>query len=111
MSQNNSNAKTAMGGVAIKTKNVVPQNKTIVISACQGTEMAYPLEEQKHGLFTYFLLKKIQQQKGDISLGALTNYLIEEVPKQSRKEKGSTQTPTVVTSKVLSDTWKNMKIM
>lgn len=98
-------------GVAIKTKNVVPQNKTIVISACQGTEMAYPLEEQKHGLFTYFLLKKIQQQKGDISLGALTNYLIEEVPKQSRKEKGSTQTPTVVTSKVLSDTWKNMKIM
>lgn len=98
-------------GVSIKPKEVVPQNKTIVISACQGTETAYPSEEQKHGLFTYFLLKKIQQNKGDVSLEALTNYLIEEVPKQCRKEKGTTQTPTVMTSKDISDIWKTMKIM
>ena len=98
-------------GVSIKPKEVVPQNKTIVISACQGTETAYPSEEQKHGLFTYFLLKKIQQNKGDVSLEALTNYLIEEVPKQCRKEKGTTQTPTVMTSKDMSDNWKTMKIM
>lgn len=98
-------------GVAIKSKEVIPQNQTVVFAACKGTEMAYPSEEQKHGLFTYYLLKKIQQTSGNVSLEALSNYIIEEVPKHAIKEKGSIQTPSIIPAKNLNDRWKSMKLM
>ena len=40
-------------GVMIKAKDIQPRGKMVVLSACQGAETAYPLEDQKHGLFTY----------------------------------------------------------
>lgn len=97
-------------GVAIKAKDVIPQNKTVVISACQGVEMAYPYEEQKHGLFTYCLLKKIQDSKGDITLGELSDYVKVNVPQYSRKENGKSQTPAVIPSQAVVNSWQSMKL-
>ena len=52
-------------GVAIKSKAEAPKGNMLVISAAQGNETAYPYREKRHGLFTYFLLKKLQETKGN----------------------------------------------
>ena len=50
-------------GIAIKAKPQAPQGKMVVFSAAQGDETAYPYKEKEHGLFTYYLLKKLQETK------------------------------------------------
>ena len=62
-------------GVAIKPKASTPGGNVIVFSAATGDETAYPYDEKGHGLFTYFLLKKLQENKGNVTLGELSAYL------------------------------------
>lgn len=96
-------------GVAIKAKSDAPQGNVIVFSAAQGDETAYPYKEQGHGLFTYFLLKKLQETKGETTLGELANYIVSGVKKTSIVENGKIQTPTVTTSGNTIN-WKEMKM-
>ncbi len=97
-------------GVAIKTKPAVPQGNMIVFSATKGDETSYSYNDQHHGLFTYYVLKKLQETGGDVSLGELADYLQKEVSRQSFSEFSKVQTPTVLTSRTLSDDWKNLMI-
>ena len=97
-------------GVAIKAKPVNLQGNMIVFSAAQGDEASYSFKEQHHGLFTYFLLRKLQETKGDVSLGELADYLRNEVKRQSFTENNKVQTPTVATSQSISDNWKNLRL-
>ena len=62
-------------GVALKTKSGVPQGNMVVFSAAQGDETAYPNREQQHGLFTYYLLKKLQETEGNVELKELGDYV------------------------------------
>lgn len=101
---------TAARGVAIKPKEEVPTGKLIVFSAAQGDETAYPYTEKRHGMFTYFLLKKLQETKGDVSLSELGNYIVDNVSKESVVSNGKSQTPTVTASPSVADTWQNMKL-
>lgn len=97
-------------GVAIKSKPNAPLGKMVVFSAAQGDETAYPYKEKSHGLFTYFLLKKLQESKGMCSLGELGNYVTSQVSRNSIVINKKSQTPTVIPSQTLSDSWKNMKL-
>ena len=74
---------TSARGVVIKAKQTAPKGNMIVLSAAQGDETAYPYKEKGHGLFTYYLLKKMQETKGDVTLGELTEYVIDQVGKKS----------------------------
>jgi len=85
-------------GVALKVKADAPQGNTVVFSAATGDETAYPYKEKGHGLFTYYVLKKLQDTKGDVSLGDLGNYVSQEVRKQSVVINHKSQTPTVIPS-------------
>lgn len=97
-------------GIAIKAKQATPTGKMVVFSAAQGDETAYPYKEQGHGLFTYFLLKKLQESKGNCTLGDLGDYILKEVSRKSIVENGKPQTPTVVPATGMSDDWKNWKL-
>lgn len=97
-------------GIAIKAKQATPTGKMVVFSAAQGDETAYPYKEQGHGLFTYFLLKKLQESKGNCTLGDLGEYILKEVSRKSIVENGKPQTPTVVPATGMSDDWKNWKL-
>ena len=97
-------------GVAIKPKEDMPTGKLIVFSAAQGDETAYPYAEKKHGMFTYYLLKKLQDTKGDTTLGELMNYVTKEVKQQSVLQNKKSQTPKVTPSQSVADTWQNMKL-
>lgn len=97
-------------GVAIKSKPVQPKGNMVVLSASQGDETAYPYKKKKHGMFTYFLLKKLQETKGNVSLGELETYLNKKVNQQSFIEIGKFQTPTINVSNSLTEKWKALKI-
>ena len=93
-------------GVAIKARSGMPQGKMVVFSAAQGDETAYPNNEEKHGMFTYFLLKKLQETKGDVTLHELGEYIKTNVSQQSILLNGKSQTPCVIPSASLSASWK-----
>lgn len=97
-------------GVAIKTKQQAPQGKMVVFSAAQGDETAYPLKDKEHGLFTYFLLKKLKETKGDVTYEELGKYITEQVSRKSIVANSKSQTPTVTPSQSVANSWKTMKL-
>nr|MCR5191945.1 caspase family protein [Bacteroidales bacterium] len=66
-------------GVAIKPKEETPQGNLVVFTSASGAETAHQYEEKGHGLFTYFLLKKLQETNGATTLGDLYDYLSKNV--------------------------------
>ena len=95
-------------GVAIKVKSGIPKGNMVVMSAAQGDETAYFHHEAKHGLFTYYLLRKLKETKGSVTLGELSSYIQNEVRKFSIVENGKSQTPTVQASDKLIDSWQSL---
>lgn len=100
----------ATRGITIKTKMHVPDDKLIVLSATSNDETAFPIEQQKHGLFTYTLLRKIQETGGDITWGELADYVTATVKNRSIDINGKLQTPTVSVSSSMKDIWRNLKL-
>ena len=97
-------------GVAIKAKAAAPEGNMVVLSAAQGDETAYSYKENGHGLFTYFLLKKLKETKGNVTLGELGDYVKQQVSRISIVENGKSQTPSVISSGRLGDQWRSMKL-
>lgn len=97
-------------GVAIKSKHSSPYGNMVVFTAAQGDETAYPWKEQKHGLFTYYLLKKLDETDGDVTLGELSDYLEKQVRRQSFANSGKMQTPATLISSNLQGEWRTMKL-
>lgn len=95
-------------GVAIKVKYGAPKGNMVVMAAAQGDETAYFNKEAKHGLFTYYLLKKLKETKGSVTLGDLSSYIQDEVSKYSIVVNGKSQTPTVQASDNLKGRWESM---
>ena len=97
-------------GIAIKAKNGVPQGNMVVFSAAQGDETAYPNREKQHGMFTYYLLKKLQSTGGDVTLQDLGNYITTNVRQQSIVINGKLQTPCVIPSAAMGTSWQTWKL-
>ncbi len=97
-------------GVAIKPRDFEPQGNVVVFSATQNDETAMPYRDKNHGLFTYYLLKKLQDSKGTTTVGELSDYVTDRVRKASVEVNGKAQTPTVRTPIALSDTWRTWQL-
>lgn len=97
-------------GVAVKVKQGIPQGNTVVFSAAHGDETAYVYDEQKHGLFTYYLLKSLKEADSSLTLGELADYVTEKVMQQSVKMNSRMQTPTVIISPAIEKSWKSIAI-
>lgn len=93
-------------GVAIVPKQSKPSGNMVVISATQGDETAFPYKEKAHGMFTYFLLKKLQDTNGSCTLGDLSDYVTTNVKRSSIVNNSKIQTPSVVTSQNASSNWR-----
>lgn len=99
----------AARGVAIKAKSEHPIGNTVVFTASTDKQTAYPYEEKGHGMFTYYLLKKLRDTKGNCTLGELGSYICDEVAKQAIVTNGKEQTPVVLTSGIW-DNWQDAKL-
>lgn len=93
-------------GVVIKPKETLLKGPVAVISATYGDETAKAFTEKSHGLFTYFLLKKLKESKGETTLEELAGYLRDVVLKHSLVINGKSQTPTIRSSDSIQDKWK-----
>lgn len=97
-------------GVALKANPGQPQGNMVVFSAASNDETAYPDNDEQHGLFTYYLLKKLQETKGNVTLQALSDYISTNVRQQSIVKNGKPQTPCVTPSAAVADTWQSWKL-
>ncbi len=93
-------------GVSIKAKPSAPQGNMLVFTAATGDQTAYPYKEMGHGLFTYFLLKKLQDTKGAATIGDIVSYVSEKVEQQSVVVNGRSQTPTFTSSSSIPGNWR-----
>lgn len=96
--------------VVIKPKETAPKGNMLVLSATSGNETALPYTDKNHGLFTYYLLKKLQDTKGNTTLKELSDYVIENVKRQSNFINSKPQTPTVSLSGNMGQLWQNIRL-
>ena len=92
--------------VKVKPKESQPEGNMVVFSASSGEQSSLPYKDQQHGIFTYFLLKKLQETQGDIKYGELANYLTEEVGINSLLINDKEQNPQVSVSPAIQENWK-----
>lgn len=97
-------------GVALVARQERPTGNLVVFSAASDDQTAFPYKDQGHGLFTYYLLKKLQSTKGNTTLGDLGQYIIDNVKQKSVVINRKLQTPTVTCSTDFSGDWKNSKL-
>ncbi|MEE2954413.1 MAG: caspase family protein [Bacteroidota bacterium] len=97
----------ASRGVRIKPKGGTLNGNIVVFSASSGEQSALPYHKEGHGMFTYYLLKKLQESKGSVKMGELADYLKDEVSLQSLKINKKEQDPVVNTSKDIVENWKD----
>lgn len=97
-------------GVALKPRTADPEGNMFVLSAASDQQTALPYREKNHGLFTYFLLKKLQDTKGNVSLKDLSKYVEENVTKNSMTVNRKLQTPRTSVSGSLKETWGSKKL-
>ena len=96
-------------GVALKAQPGKPQGNTVVLSAAQGDQTAQLNDKEKHGMFTYYLLKKLQESSGNVTLNELSQYIIREVERRSAVI-NKPQTPCVSAAPAVANQWQNWKL-
>jgi WD40 repeat protein len=99
----------AMKGSKLKPRDNSLSGNIVVLSSSTGEESSGVYRTNKHGYFTYFLLKKLQETKGDVTLGDLLNDVKQKVQKQSTLE-SRPQTPGVNYSPAVNPVWENWKL-
>ena len=73
--------------------------------ASSEEQVALPYKEKQHGMFTYHLLKKLQESKGEISYGELFDYLERNVSIESLRINYKEQDPKLSISDTVHDSW------
>jgi len=85
---NNGSRTIGLRGAAtkkIETRSEMIQGYTVVFNAAKLAYSANAYHKEKHGLYTYLLLKKIKETNGNIKLSELYNFLEKEMEKISKK--------------------------
>ncbi len=100
----------AARAVKIAPKENVLSGNIVVFTASSGEQSALPYKEKQHGMFTYFLLKKLQATKGDVAYSELDEYLKQNVSVESLRVNKKEQDPKVNISINVQDTWQNWKL-
>lgn len=100
----------AARGVAREAKEEILEGNAVVFSASSGDETAMTYEEKSHGLFTYYLLKKLQETGGNVTYDELAFYIKQNVKKEAFLINEKPQNPVIATSPAATSTWKSMKL-
>jgi len=100
----------ATRGVKIKPKENTLAGNIVVFTSSSGEQSSLPFKNKQHGIFTYYLLKKIQETAGNSSYEELFNYLKKEVDLNCVKVNSKEQTPDLLFSTELGDNWKSWKL-
>jgi len=97
----------AMRGVRVPPKENLLHGNMVVFSSSSGKESSGAYHEMQHGMFTYFLLKKLQETGGDIIYQELSDYLYEYVGRESLLINDKLQFPQTLISPEIELEWEN----
>jgi len=100
----------AAKGVKIVPKKTALKGKLVLFSASSAEQSALPHAEMGHGMFTYFLLKKLQESNGEANLSELDAYLSKQVPIKSTLMHSREQNPKTQYSPVVADEWGSWRL-
>ncbi len=95
----------AARGIRIEPNKDVISGNLVIFTASSGNQTAFPYFAKQHGMFTYFLLKKLQESSGNVAYGTLSEYLKSEVVHNSVKINDADQTPVTQYSYEVEDSW------
>ena len=101
----------ALKSVAFKPNDATLKGNLVALSSSSGVESSGIYQQEKHGLFTYFLLKKIKETKGEITLKELSDYLKKEVALESVVVNDKKQTPQVLFSTDVEGKWEKWRLV
>jgi hypothetical protein len=93
--------------IGITPDPAAPRGNTIAFASSSGNERSGVYSEKKHGYFTYFLLKKLQETSGAVTYGEMFSYIHDNVKRASHNTK--LQTPGSIPSPTVANTWENWK--
>ncbi len=82
----------------------------VVFSASSKKQQALPYHKKHHGLFTYCLLKILQETKGKITYKQLSELLPQRVGNEALNNSIGKQTPETNASPKLKNAWKKWKL-
>ena len=100
----------AARGVKIKPTEGLLNGNLVVFSSSSGDQSSLPYKEKHHGMFTYYLLKKLQESKGNIKLKELSEYLKEQVSISSIIKNSKEQNPQMLISPEMQDVWEDINL-
>lgn len=95
-------------GVAYAPDEDELTGNVVVLSAASAEETAHAYDKHQHGMFTYFLLNKLSQTKGNVTLEELFKFVNTNVMQISFDENQKLQTPSVNVSDAMIEKWKNI---
>ena len=95
----------ASRGIKLTPKRDALSGNIVVFSATSADQTALPYTEKNHGMFTYFLLKKLQESKGQCTYSELYNYLNKNVGDHSLRVNRKDQTPEVNMASQVQESW------
>lgn len=97
-------------GIVHNVRKEQASGNVVVLTATSDTETALSYDEKAHGLFSYYLMKKLQDTKGEVTFGELYDYVNQEVTRKSVVTMRKKQTPSVNVSNNLKNTWREIKL-
>ena len=92
-----------------KTKGMRLRGNAVIFCAADFTKTVYGFNEKKHGFFTYYLLKTLRENMGNIDYGQLFDEIKDAVSFESSLQ-GKQQIPTIVVGGKVKDTWQKHKL-
>ncbi|MDC1369137.1 caspase family protein [Cyclobacteriaceae bacterium] len=99
----------ASRGVRVRPKEGSLSGNLVVFSASSGEQSSLPYYEEGHGMFTYYLLKKLQESQGNINFGELSDYLTEKVSYESLIKNKVEQDPITSFSQKVAEEWRKWR--
>jgi hypothetical protein len=97
--------------VKVKPKAPYLQGNVIIFSSSSNEEESGAYHQEKHGLFTYYFLKKVQETRGKVTYKELYDFLQKNVVLRSVLVNDKNQTPTVQFSNEVEFYWENWKLV
>ena len=100
----------AARGIKIRAKEDPLNGNLVVFTASSGEQSSLAFKEKQHGIFTYFLLQKLQESKGSVSYNELSKYIHDNVSLQSVLINDKEQSPQVNVSNSIGSEWEKFDL-
>jgi hypothetical protein len=99
----------ALKGVKIKPQEATLAGNLVVMSSSSAEESSTIYKDKNHGMFTYFLLKKMQETKGNVSYKNMFDDVYAKVRLESVTINNKNQTPQISGSPDVQLTWETWR--